>query len=349
MNTVRTGVLGVTGYAGQQLLALLCAHKKAEVVFLSSNSYVGKTMDEIYPSFTGVCEMPLISTEEALARLSEIDVLFTALPNGLVFDIAKACEKSGVKLIDFSPDFRLQDTEVYEAWYKTPHTATELQKRAVYGLPELHREDIKKATLIANPGCYTTASILALAPLVKEEGLIDLSQIIIDAKSGITGAGRKADVSLLFTEAGESIKAYGIASHRHTPEIEQELSRACEKPIELQFTPHLMPMKRGILATIYVNLKKDVSQEDLYEIYQKQYGEEPFIRIRETILETRFVVGTNFVDLSLRVDKRTKRAIITSSIDNLMKGAASQAVQNMNILFGRDETEGILNGRIVAP
>ncbi len=347
--TIKAGVLGVTGYAGQQLLAILLAHPEVEIAFLSSSSYVGKRMDEVYPAFTHACETVLISTEEALERLAEADVLFTALPNGLVFDIAKACKAAGAKLVDFSADFRLRDTDVYESWYKTAHTAHEIQREAVYGLPELWRDEIKGASIIANPGCYTTASILALAPLLKEKGLIDPAQIIIDAKSGITGAGRKADVSLLYTEAGESIKAYGIANHRHTPEIEQELSKVAGEPIMLQFTPHLMPMKRGILATIYVSLQKDTTQEDLYEIYRAMYGEEPFVRIREGMLETRFVCHTNYVDLCVRVDPRTRRAIITSSIDNLMKGAASQAVQNMNILFGRDETEGILNGRIVAP
>ena len=219
----------------------------------------------------------------------------------------------------------------------------------MYGLAELWRDKIKGADLIANPGCYTTASILAISALLREDGLVDTDHIIIDAKSGITGSGRKKDLSLLYAEAGESVKAYGIAHHRHTPEIEQELSKVAGKEIQVQFTPHLMPMKRGILATIYVDLKKDVTEDDLYAVYEKYYGDENFIRIRRGMCETRFVVGTNFCDISVRVDQRTHRAIITSCIDNMVKGAAGQAVQNMNVAFGLEETAGLKTMNIVAP
>lgn len=346
---IKAGVIGATGYAGQQLVSLLINHPEAEVTFVSSNSYAGQLFSDVYPQFYQILDQPLLSTEEAKAAIGDVDVVFTALPNGLVFDIAEIAMEKGTKIIDFSADFRLDDPAVYEEWYKTEHTARHLIEKQVYGLPELWREKIRNAQLIANPGCYTTASILAVSALLREEGLGDKNHIIIDAKSGITGSGRKANVSLLYAEAGESVKAYGIANHRHTPEIEQELSKVAGQEICLQFTPHLMPMKRGILATIYVDLLKDVTEDDLYAVYEKYYGHEKFVRIRRGMCETRFVVGTNYCDISVRVDRRTRRAIITSCIDNMMKGAAGQALQNMNIVCGLDEAAGLDRLSIVAP
>ena len=346
---IKAGIIGATGYAGQQLASLLVNHPEAEIKFVSSNSYAGQLFSDIYPQFYKILDMPLLSTEEAKAAMSDVDVVFTALPNGLVFELAQLALEKGIKIIDFSADFRLDDPDVYEEWYKTEHTAKELISKQVYGLAELWRDKIKGADLIANPGCYTTASILAISALLREDGLVDTDHIIIDAKSGITGSGRKKDLSLLYAEAGESVKAYGIAHHRHTPEIEQELSKVAGKEIQVQFTPHLMPMKRGILATIYVDLKKDVTEDDLYAVYEKYYGDENFIRIRRGMCETRFVVGTNFCDISVRVDQRTHRAIITSCIDNMVKGAAGQAVQNMNVAFGLEETAGLKTMNIVAP
>ena len=346
---IKAGIIGATGYAGQQLASLLVNHPEAEIKFVSSNSYAGQLFSDIYPQFYKILDMPLLSTEEAKAAMSDVDVVFTALPNGLVFELAQLALEKGIKIIDFSADFRLDDPDVYEEWYKTEHTAKDLISKQVYGLAELWRDKIKGADLIANPGCYTTASILAISALLREDGLVDTDHIIIDAKSGITGSGRKKDFSLLYAEAGESVKAYGIAHHRHTPEIEQELSKVAGKEIQVQFTPHLMPMKRGILATIYVDLKKDVTEDDLYAAYEKYYGDENFIRIRRGMCETRFVVGTNFCDISVRVDRRTHRAIITSCIDNMVKGAAGQAVQNMNAAFGLEETAGLKTMNIVAP
>ncbi len=346
---IKAGIIGATGYAGQQLASLLVNHPEAEIKFVSSNSYAGQLFSDIYPQFYKILDMPLLSTEEAKAAMSYVDVVFTALPNGLVFELAQLALEKGIKIIDFSADFRLDDPDVYEEWYKTEHTAKDLISKQVYGLAELWRDKIKGADLIANPGCYTTASILAISALLREDGLVDTDHIIIDAKSGITGSGRKKDLSLLYAEAGESVKAYGIAHHRHTPEIEQELSKVAGKEIQVQFTPHLMPMKRGILATIYVDLKKDVTEDDLYAVYEKYYGDENFIRIRRGMCETRFVVGTNFCDISVRVDQRTHRAIITSCIDNMVKGAAGQAVQNMNVAFGLEETAGLKTMNIVAP
>lgn len=346
---IKAGIIGATGYAGQQLASLLVNHPEAEIKFVSSNSYAGQLFSDIYPQFYKILDMSLLSTEEAKAAMSDVDVVFTALPNGLVFELAQLALEKGIKIIDFSADFRLDDPDVYEEWYKTEHTAKDLISKQVYGLAELWRDKIKGADLIANPGCYTTASILAISALLREDGLVDTDHIIIDAKSGITGSGRKKDLSLLYAEAGESVKAYGIAHHRHTPEIEQELSKVAGKEIQVQFTPHLMPMKRGILATIYVDLKKDVTEDDLYAVYEKYYGDENFIRIRRGMCETRFVVGTNFCDISVRVDQRTHRAIITSCIDNMVKGAAGQAVQNMNVAFGLEETAGLKTMNIVAP
>ncbi|MGI6205447.1 MAG: N-acetyl-gamma-glutamyl-phosphate reductase [Anaerovoracaceae bacterium] len=346
---VKAGIIGATGYAGQQLVSILTNHPEAEVAFVSSNSYAGQKFSDIYPQFYQVCDQTLLSTEEAENSIGDVDVVFTALPNGLSFDIAKKAMAAGKKMIDFSADYRLDDVNVYEEWYKTEHGAKELLADKVYGLPELWRDEIKGARLVANPGCYTTASILAVSALVREKGLIDTGHIIIDAKSGITGSGRKKDLSLLYSEAGESVKAYGIAHHRHTPEIEQEISKVAGKKIMVQFTPHLMPMKRGIFATIYADLNKNVTTDDIYDVLENAYGGEKFIRIRKGMCESRFVVGTNFCDLSARVDERTRRVIISSCIDNMVKGAAGQAVQNMNIICGLDEAEGLSGLTIVAP
>lgn len=346
---IKTGIIGATGYAGQQLVSILVNHPEAEITFVSSNSYAGQLFSDIYPQFYQILDKQLITTAEAVAAIDDVDVIFTALPNGLSFDIAKAVVEKGKKMIDFGADFRLDDYAVYEDWYGTEHKAKELLENKVYGLPELWREDIKGASLVANPGCYTTASIVAISALLREEGLIDPDHIVIDAKSGITGSGRKADLSLIYSEAGESVKAYGIARHRHTPEIEQEISKVAGKDIMVQFTPHLMPMKRGIFATIYADLKKDVTTDDIYAVYEKYYGSEKFIRIRKGFCETRFIVGTNYCDISARVDERTHRVIVSSCIDNMVKGAAGQAVQNMNIICGLDEELGLSTLSIVAP
>ncbi|MDD7408180.1 MAG: N-acetyl-gamma-glutamyl-phosphate reductase [Anaerovoracaceae bacterium] len=346
---VKAGIIGATGYAGQTLVGILTNHPDAEVAFVSSNSYAGQKFSEIYPQYYEICDQTLLSTEEAKDAIGDVDVVFTALPNGLSFDIAKKAMAAGKKMVDFSADYRLDDVKVYEEWYKTEHQAKELLAQKVYGLPELWRDQIKGASLVANPGCYTTASIIAVSALVREEGLIDTNHIIIDAKSGITGSGRKKDISLLYSEAGESVKAYGIAHHRHTPEIEQEVSKAAGKDIMVQFTPHLMPMKHGIFATIYADLNKNVTTDDIYDVLENAYGDEKFVRIRKGMCESRFVVGSNYCDLSARVDERTHRVIISSCIDNMVKGAAGQAVQNMNIICGLDEAEGLSNLSIVAP
>lgn len=337
---INAGVIGATGYAGQQLIWFLKNHSQVNIEFISSHNYVGDKFSEVYNNFYGFVDDFCINTEEAEKKLDDIDVLFISLPHGKSFDIAKKALNKGVKVIDLGADFRLNSSKVYEKWYGVKHEAEELLNSAVYGLCEINRESIKKANLIANPGCYTTASILALYPLLKYK-LIDPSSIIIDGKSGVSGAGRGLKTTSLFVEVNESTKAYGVASHRHTPEIEQELSKAAGEDVVLTFTPHLIPMNRGILSTSYAKLKGNYTEEDLYKIYHEFYNGEMFIRIVNSLPETRFVKGSNMCDIGLRVDKRTNRVIVLSAIDNLIKGAAGQAVQNMNIVFGLKESEGI--------
>jgi len=337
---VRAGVVGATGYAGYQLSILLSRHKNVSIVFLSSHNYSDMKISDVYGNLRGFLDNVCIDMQTAKKKLSEIDVLFLALPNGQSFDLVEKALSVGVKVIDLGADYRLRDYKEYEKWYGVPHNLTNRLEDAVYGLPEINREKIAISSLVANPGCYPTASILALAPLI-HTGVIDNTSIIIDAKSGVTGSGRSANISSLFCECGESIKAYGVASHRHTPEIEQQLSDIADDKIVLNFTPHLIPMSRGILATCYGNLNKNISQNELYDLYKNYYKNERFVRVIETLPETRHVKGSNMCDIAVRVDPRTKRVIAISAIDNLIKGAAGQAVQNMNILFGFYEHAGI--------
>ena len=337
---VTAGVIGSTGYAGAQLVSLLAKHPHISLAYLGSHSYVGKRFSSIYPSMQGSCDMILEKEdiEEASKRCS---VLFLALPHGLASErvTAEILEKSVI--IDLGADYRLQDLSVYTQWYKSDHGSPDLLKQAVYGLSELKREEIAKTNLIANPGCYTTCSILTLAPLVAE-GLIDLSSIIIDSVSGVTGAGRVERTASLFCECNESFKAYGVADHRHTPEIEQELSLLAHKDLFVQFTPHLAPMNRGILSTCYANLKDGVGEEEVSKAYAKWYAEEAFIRLMGSSLpETRYVKNTNTTAIGWKVDPRTHRVIAIGAIDNLIKGAGGQAVQNMNIRFGFAENSGL--------
>lgn len=337
---IKGAVIGATGYAGQQLVWFLNNHKYVEIKFLASHTYADEEFSKIYNNYTGIINNKCINMREVEERLEEIDVLFIALPHGKSFDIVKKALEKGVKVIDLGADFRLEDVECYEEWYKLEHKCPELLEEAIYGLVEIYRNEIKNKKLIANPGCYTTASILALYPLLKSK-LIDTDSIIIDAKSGVSGAGRGLNTASLYAECNESIKAYGVAGHRHTPEIEQELSKAAGEKLLLNFTPHLVPMNRGILATCYGKLKNNISQEEVYKIYEEFYKNDYFIRIVDTLPETRNVRGSNFCDIGIRVDKRTNRIIVVSAIDNLIKGAAGQAVQNMNLIFGLEEGEGI--------
>ncbi|MHB1393736.1 MAG: N-acetyl-gamma-glutamyl-phosphate reductase [Clostridia bacterium] len=337
---VRAGIVGSTGYAGYQLSVILSLHKDVSIVFLSSHNYSDMRLSDVYGNLKGFLDNMCIDIHSAESKLSEIDVLFLALPHGQSFDLVEKALSAGVKVIDLGADYRLRDYKDYEKWYGVTHKLTNHLENAVYGLPELNRERISNSKLVANPGCYPTASILALTPLL-HSGIIDNKSVIIDAKSGVTGAGRSANIPSLFCECGESVKAYNVAAHRHTPEIEQQLSDVAGDKIVLSFTPHLIPMSRGILATCYGNLKKSISQNELYDLYRSYYKNERFIRITETLPETRYVKGSNICDIAVRVDERTNRVIVVSAIDNLIKGAAGQAVQNMNILFGLYEHTGI--------
>lgn len=345
-NKIKAAIIGVTGYVGQELFRLLSLHPNVEVTHITSVSYQGRELSEIYDNFKKTTT--LVCSAADIDKIADVvDVMFIALPHGIASkeitqEIIDKC-----KVIDLGADFRLKDKEVYEKWYQTKHESEELLNKAVYGLCELHREKIKGASLIANPGCYTTCSILSLAPLVKE-GLIDLDSIIIDAKSGVTGAGRSLNLGTAYCETNESIKAYKIASHRHTPEIEQELSLSAGKEIKLSFTPHLTPMNRGILATCYAKLKKHVSYEQVKAVYEKYYKDEYFIRLtkEEVFPETKWTKGSNFIDIGFKIDERTNNIIVVGAIDNLIKGAAGQAVQNMNIVFGFDEKTALDNAAI---
>jgi N-acetyl-gamma-glutamyl-phosphate reductase len=337
---VKVGIVGSTGYAGYQLSVILSQHKNVSIVFLSSHNYSNMRLSDVYGNLGGILEKICIDIHEVEYSLAKIDILFLALPHGQSFDLVKKALSTGVKVIDLGADYRLRSNIDYEKWYGVAHKLPEHLGDAVYGLPEINRSKISSSNLVANPGCYPTASILALAPLI-QSGVLDNSSIIIDAKSGVSGAGRSANVSSLFCECSESVKAYNIGTHRHTPEIEQQLSDVAGDKIVLSFTPHLVPMSRGILATCYGNLKKSITQNQVYDLYKSYYKNEGFVRVRENLPETRHVRGSNICDISVRVDERTNRVVAVSAIDNLIKGAAGQAVQNLNIISGFYEHEGL--------
>lgn len=345
MAKIKAGIIGATGYAGAELVRILLAHPEVEIVWYGSRSYVDQDYASIYGNFFKLVDAKCL--DDDLPKLAEeADVIFTATPQGYLASVITEDILSKCKVIDLSADFRIKDVATYEKWYGIEHKSPQFIEEAVYGLCEINRADIKGRRLVANPGCYTTCSILTAYPLVKE-GLIDPTSIIIDAKSGTSGAGRGAKVNNLYCEVNESIKAYGVASHRHTPEIEEQLGYACSKELVLNFTPHLVPMNRGILATEYASLTckdgKYPSIDDIMAAYHKYYDNEYFVRVLPAgkCPETRFVEGSNFVDISAVVDERTHRVIMMGAIDNLVKGAAGQAVQNMNILFGLDENTGL--------
>lgn len=339
---IKVGIIGATGYAGNELVRILVNHPEVEIKWLGSKSYDGEKYSDIYRNtfeiIDGIC------TAKTLEEISEdVDVIFTATPQGYLAGLLTDKVLENAKIIDLSADFRLKDVDIYEKWYKIDHKRPDLIDEAVYGLCEINRDKITPETrIIANPGCYTTTSILTLYPMVKE-GVIDPNTIIIDAKSGTTGAGRKAVTANLFCEVNESMKAYGVGTHRHTPEIEEQLGYACGLDIKLIFTPHLVPMNRGIIATCYANLSKDISEEEIRDIYNKYYKDEKFVRVLDkgVVPETRFTKGSNYVDVNFFIEKRTNRLIMIGTLDNIVKGAAGQAVQNMNILFGLKEDTGL--------
>lgn len=338
---IKVGIIGATGYAGGELVRILSGHKDAEIKWYGSRSYIDRKYADVYRNMFQIVDAVCMDDNmEELA--SQVDVIFTATPQGLCASLVNEEILSKTKIIDLSADFRLKDVKVYEEWYKIEHKAPRFLEEAVYGLCEVNRESVRNARLVANPGCYTTCSILTAYPLAKE-GMIDMGTLIIDAKSGTSGAGRGAKVPNLFCEVNENIKAYGVASHRHTPEIEEQLGYAAGEQVTLSFTPHLVPMNRGILATEYAKLTKDVSWEDVKAVYDKYYGDEKFIRVldKDVCPETKWVEGSNYVDIGFKIDPRTNRIIMMGAIDNLVKGAAGQAVQNMNLMFGLEESEGL--------
>lgn len=338
---IKVGIIGATGYAGGELARILMGHKDAKIVWYGSRSYIDKKYADVYQNMFQIVDAKCLDDNmEELAK--KADVIFTATPQGFCASVISEAILADTKIVDLSADFRIKDVDTYEKWYGIQHKSPQFIEDAVYGLCEINREDVKGARLVANPGCYTTCSILTAYPLAKE-GLIDMSTLIIDAKSGTSGAGRGAKVGNLYCEVNENIKAYGVASHRHTPEIEEQLGYAAKEDVRISFTPHLVPMNRGILATEYATLTKQTTYEEVKAVYDKYYKEEKFIRVLDEGIcpETKWVEGSNYVDINFKIDPRTNRIIMMGAIDNLVKGAAGQAVQNMNLMFGLSESEGL--------
>ncbi len=341
VSMIKCGIIGSTGYAGGELARLLLQHKDTEIVWYGSHSYIEQKYSQVFGNMVQLVDNNCLEDDmEELAK--QVDVIFTATPQGLCASFIKEEILAQAKGIDLSADFRIKDVATYEKWYGLVHKSKEFIPEAVYGLCEINREAVKKARLIANPGCYPTCSFLSIYPVLKA-GLIEENSIIIDAKSGTSGAGRGAKVNNLYCEVNENIKAYGVANHRHTPEIEEQLGYVTGKPIVIDFVPHLVPMNRGILITAYANLKKKVSYEEVKAAYDECYQDEYFVRVLEKNVppETKWVEGSNFVDVNFKIDERTNRIIMMGALDNVVKGAAGQAVQNMNLMFGLPENEGL--------
>ncbi|MDT8420970.1 MAG: N-acetyl-gamma-glutamyl-phosphate reductase [Desulfuromonadales bacterium] len=337
---LKVAVIGASGYTGVELLRLLLGHPLAEVVCVTSRQHEGIPIAQVFPSLAGACGL-VCEPVDVQAIADRCDVVFTALPHKTAMEVVPDFLKAGCRVIDLSADYRLRDRQVYEQWYQ-PHTSGELLGEAVYGLPELYREQLRGAALVANPGCYPTSVALGLAPLLRAKA-IRPSSLVIDSKSGVSGAGRSAKLGSLFTEVSEGFKAYGVASHRHTPEIEQTLTALAGETVKVNFTPHLLPINRGILSTIYADLTQKLTTEELVCLYSGDYAEEYFVRVAPAgeLPNVANVRGSNFCDIGVVGDPRTGRVIIVSVIDNLGKGAAGQAIQNMNIVFGLEETTGL--------
>jgi len=351
MEKIKISVIGSTGYTGKELVKILMNHQKVELVHLISSSYAGESLAEVFPEFLNKLDKKLIKLDLELIS-QDSDLVFTALPHTVSMDVVPELLKKGVKVVDLSADYRIKDSAVYQEWYKKKHNQISkgVLSEAVYGLPEIYLDKIKDALLVANPGCYPTSIILGIAPLLKHH-FVEPEGIIIDSKSGTSGAGKKLSLGLHFAECNENFKAYKVVRHNHIPEVEQELSfiyfgvddKEQIKGIKISFTPHLLPINRGILSTCYLSLKGSKKEEEVLEIYQNFYQEAPFVRIFEppNLPEIKFVAGTNYCDIGFSIDERMGKIIIISVIDNLLKGAAGQAVQNMNIMSGFSETEGI--------
>ncbi|MGY6742518.1 MAG: N-acetyl-gamma-glutamyl-phosphate reductase [Cecembia sp.] len=331
-------IVGASGFTGSELARLLCRHPQVDIRHITSESHEGRMFSDLHPQFMGILDQTLESSQ--VIKKADLDIIFLALPHGISMDFVKTLEDHPAKIIDLSGDFRLKSPEVYEAWYQKQHVFPEGFEKAVYGLPELHSEKIREGDLVANPGCYPTASILSLAPLL-EKDLIDADSIIIDAKSGLTGAGIKASETTHFSNVSENFKAYGLGAHRHTVEIEEQLGLLNRKAAMVQFTPHLLPVDRGILATAYAKPKEAMDKNKLEKIYEDFYADKPFVRIRKSAPGIKDVRGSHYCDVFPFWDDRTQRIISISAIDNLLKGAASQAVHNMNLMLGLEEQTGL--------
>ena len=337
---IKTAVFGASGYTGQELTRILSGHPQVELVAVTSRRFAGQQVSEVFPSLSSIAALKYSNASPAdIAKIC--DVVFLALPHGVSMEIAPTFLAAGKKVIDLSADYRLRDVATYEKWY-AQHTSAGLLKDAVYGIPELYRQKIKDVSLVANPGCYPTSIILGLAPALKNK-LIEVNTIIADSASGVSGAGREPLTGSLFCEVDGGFKAYKVGKHRHTPEIEQELNKLAGEEFPISFTPHLLPVKRGILSTIYASLKEDITLPQLHSLYSSFYTGEKFVRLCPAgyFPDISFVCGSNFCDIGLAVDPRTRRVIIISAIDNLIKGAAGQAVQNMNIICGCKEDTGL--------
>ncbi len=339
---IKVGIVGSTGYTGTELVRFLSRHPEVEITGVTSQSYVDRAYGDIFPNVNGFID--LRCEEQDLDKLlAKSDVIFTALPHGVSMDVVGEAAAKGVKVIDLGADYRFDDVQVYEEWYKIEHKTPELSEKAVYGLPEIHRQEIKGSTVVGNPGCYPTSITLGLAPLLKK-GLIKPETLVVDSKSGVSGGGRGLNLGFHYAECNENFKAYNIGAHRHTPEIEQELSKLAGTKVTISFTPHLVPMTRGILSTIYASLHNvNTSTEELLQLYRDFYKDEFFVRVHPEGVypQTKYVYGSNFCDIGLKFDARTGRVVIVSVIDNLVKGASGQAIQNMNILFGLPEKTGL--------
>ena len=337
---IKAGVIGATGYAGVELVRLLLGHPLAELSAVSSVSFEGKKLSEIYPSLYQICDMVLTDEEDVIKKS---DIVFTSVPSGISESIAEKCIRKGAKMIDLGADFRLKDEAAYKEWYGKAYISPKLHQNSVYCIPELHRERVSPAvSIVGNPGCYPTSIALGLAPAVRA-GLIQTQGIIIDAKSGVTGAGRSLSQNTHFPDCNESFSPYKVAAHRHTPEIEQTLSEICGTKATVTFVPHLLPVSRGIVSTIYTSLSENTNYQSIRKIYEEYYDNERFVRVlpEGQTANLKRVAYSNYCDISLHADSRANRLVIVSAIDNMVKGAAGQAIQNMNLLFGWEEGTGL--------
>jgi len=345
MKIKKVAIVGASGYSGEVLVQLLLNHPHAELVAVTSRQNVGQTLAQVFPKFASQPKSKTLRFTEPDAEVlaKQADVVFLALPHGVAAEFAVPLNAAGCVVIDLSADFRLKSADVYKEFYAHDHPAPDLLKKSVYGLPEIYRDEIKKSLLIASPGCYPTSILLPVIPLLKA-GLIKPAGIIADSLSGVSGAGRKAEVDYLFCECNESVRPYGVPKHRHLSEIEEQLSFAAKTKVTIQFTPHLIPVNRGILTTLYLEPAGKLTEENISACYKRFYGDEPFIRLLEgkNLPDTKNVTGTNVIEIAWRLDPRTGRLIVMSAEDNLVKGASGQAVQSMNILCGFPEIAGLI-------